>query len=184
MATKKRSGHNQSGCRREWSSTPLFSWNSTKLPFSYLKPLIITRIRWGGLGDQTPLFIVITVSCGGPHFFYKNYSESRPQIQHPGPKSQCSQYKISLLSWGGAENGLPLFKIITVSCGGRPFFIRITVTAGNRTPTRGPRANASYIKYHYMSLVERNFIFNYRRSREFTLKFLTLWEVDIYRAQI
>ena len=66
------------------------------------------------------------------------------------------------------------FIIITVSCGGPPFFIRIILTAGHRTPTSGLRANASYIKYHYMSLVERNFIFNYRRSREFTLKFLTL----------
>ena len=56
--------------------------------------------------------------------------------------------------------------------------------AGHRTPTLGPRGNVSYMKYHYMSLVERNFIFNFRLSRESTLRFLTLRQVDIYRAQI
>ena len=48
----------------------------------------------------------------------------------------------------------------------------------------GPRANASYIKYHNMSLVERKFIFNYWLSRKSTLILLTLPEVDIYRALI
>ena len=78
------------------------------------------------------------------------------------------------LELGRVEDGLPLFVIITVSFG----------ADRQRTPTRGPRANVSYMKYHNMSLVERNFILNYRLSREFTLIFLTLSEVDIYRAHI